>query len=96
MTAYIIVDTKITDPEAYEVYKAQAKPIAESYGGIYRTRGGDMEVLEDDLWTPSRIVVVEFPDMQAARNFANSAEYAPVKAIRHTNAECTLILVDGI
>lgn len=96
MTAYVIVDTKINDPEAYETYKAQAKPIAEKYGGIYRTRGGDMEVLESDLWTPTRIVVVEFPDMQAARDFANSDAYAPVKAIRHANAECTLIIVDGV
>ncbi len=96
MTAYVIVDTKINHPEAYETYKAQAKPIAEKYGGIYRTRGGDMDVLESDLWTPTRIVVVEFPDMQAARDFANSDAYAPVKAIRHANAECTLIIVDGV
>jgi len=96
MTAYVIVDTKINDPEAYETYKAKAKPIAECYGGIYRTRGGDMEVLEADLWTPTRIVVVEFPDMQAARDFASSPEYAPVQAIRHANAKCTLIIVDGV
>jgi len=96
MSAYVIVDTKINDAQAYETYKARAKPIAEKVGGIYRTRGGDMEVLEDDLWTPTRIVVVEFPDMQAAKDFANSDEYAPVKAIRHANADCTLIIVDGV
>ncbi|MDC0445171.1 DUF1330 domain-containing protein, partial [Alphaproteobacteria bacterium] len=38
--AYILVDTKITDPVAYEDYKAAAKPIAEQYGGVYLTRGG--------------------------------------------------------
>jgi uncharacterized protein (DUF1330 family) len=96
MSAYVIVDTKINNPESYETYKAQAKPIAEKFGGVYCTRGGDMDVHEDDLWTPTRIVVVEFPDMQAARDFANSDEYAPVKAIRHANADCTLIIVDGV
>ena len=96
MPAYVIVDTKINDPEAYEEYKALAKPIAEKYGGIYRTRGGELEVLESDLWTPTRIVVVEYPDMESARAFANSEEYAPVKAIRHANAECTLLIVDGV
>ena len=96
MSAYLIVDTKINDFEAYETYKAQAKPIAEKYGGIYRTRGGDMEVIEGDLWTPTRIVVVEFPDMQTARDFVNSKEYEPVKAIRHANAACSLIIVDGV
>ncbi len=96
MSAFIIVDTKIKDAEAYEEYKALARPIAEKFGGVYRTRGGDMEILESDLWSPTRIVIVEFPDMESASKFANSEEYAPVKAIRHANAECTLIIVDGL
>lgn len=96
MPAYILVDTKIHDAEAYEAYKAQAKPIAEKFGGIYRTRGGDMDVLEKDLWTPTRIVLIEFPDMESAKRFAESEEYAPVKAIRHANAACTLAILDGI
>jgi len=32
MVAFLIVDTKIHDAEAYETYKAQARPIAEKYG----------------------------------------------------------------
>ncbi len=96
MSAYIIVDTKIENPEEYKNYKALARPIAESYGGIYRARGGDMEILETDLWTPARIVIIEFPDMDSARAFANSEEYKPVKSIRRNNAACTLAIVDGI
>lgn len=96
MSAYVIVDTKINDPEAYEGYKSLARPLVEKYGGIYRARGGDMDVIENELWTPTRIVMLEFPDMQAARDFMNSEEYAPVKAIRNANAECTTILIDGM
>lgn len=96
MSAFIIVDTKIKNTEAYEEYKSLAKPIAEKYGGVYRTRGGELDVLESDLWTPTRVVVVEFPDMESARRFANSEEYAPVKAIRRANADCTLLIVDGV
>ena len=50
MPAYLIVDTKISNPEAYEEYKALAKPLAEQFGGVYRVRGGAMEVIEGDLW----------------------------------------------
>ena len=96
MSAYVIVDTKINDPEAYEGYKALARPLVEKYGGIYRARGGDMDVVENELWTPTRIVMLEFPDMQTAHNFMNSEEYAPVKAIRNANAECTTIIIDGM
>lgn len=96
MSAYVIVDTKISDPEAYEKYKALARPLVEKNGGIYRARGGDMDVVENELWTPTRIVVLEFSDMQSARNFLNSEDYAPVKAIRNANAECTTVIIDGI
>ena len=95
MSAYLIVDTQIDNPEAYEQYKHLAKPIAEKYGGVYRARGGDMDVCEADLWTPTRLVIIEFPDMAAARAFVDSAEYAPVKPLRQQNARCTLTIVDG-
>ena len=95
MSAFLIVDTQIENPEAYEEYKRLAKPIAEKYGGRYRVRGGALEVREADLWTPTRIVVIEFPDMDAARAFADSPEYAPVQPLRRDNARCTLFIVEG-
>ena len=95
MSAFVVVDTRIKDADAYEEYKKLARPIAEKYGGSYRVRGGDMEVLEADLWSPTRIVIIEFPDMDSARRFASSAEYAPVKPIRQENADCTLFIVEG-
>lgn len=95
MSAYIIVDTKIENAQAYETYKAQARPIAEKFGGVYLARGGDMDILESDLWHPTRMVIIQFPDMEKARAFASSEEYKPVGAIRHANAKCTLLIVDG-
>jgi uncharacterized protein (DUF1330 family) len=95
MSAFLILDSKINDPESYEEYKKQAKPIAEKYGGVYRVRGGALETIESDLWTPTRIVVIEFPDVKSAQAFVNSPEYAPVKSIRHNSAECTVLIVDG-
>jgi len=95
MSAYIIVDTLIENPDEYEIYKKQAKPIAEKYGGVYRVRGGEMDVRETDLWTPTRMVIIEFPDMAAARAFVDSEEYAPVKPLRRNNAKCTLTILDG-
>ncbi len=95
MSAYVIVDTKIENPEIYEEYKKLAKPIAEQYGGVYRARGGELDVRESDLWTPTRMVIIEFPDMDSARAFVDSEEYAPVQPMRQNNAKCTLVIVDG-
>jgi uncharacterized protein (DUF1330 family) len=96
MPAYLVVDTDIQNVDEYEKYKALARPIAEKYGGVYRVRGGAMDLLENDLWTPTRMVIIEFPDADAARAFADSEEYAPVKQLRHNNARCTLAILDGI
>ena len=95
MSAYLVVDTKIHNPDKYEVYKQLAKPIAEKYGGVYRVRGGDIDVRESELWTPTRIVVIEFLDVRSAQNFVDSDEYSKVKQMRLDNAECTLFIVDG-
>ena len=96
MSAWVVVDTKITNPEAYEEYKTLAGPMVAKHGGTYRARGGELDVVEDDLWSPTRIVIVEFPDIEAARLFAYSEDYEPVAAIRHANADCTVVIVDGV
>ncbi len=95
MSAFIVVDTKINNPEVYEQYKSLARPIAEKYGGVYRVRGGAMDVRQTELWAPTRIVIIEFPDMKSAQAFIDSDEYAPVKSMRLNNADCTLFLVEG-
>ena len=95
MAAFLIVDTKIHDEQAYEEYKILAKPIVESYGGEYLARGGNTTVSENELWTPTRLVVVRFPSREAAENFLSCDQYAPVKAIRHKHAQTTMAIVDG-
>lgn len=96
MPAYLVVDTDIQNPDEYEKYKALAAPIAKKYGGIYRVRGGAMDIVENDLWTPTRMVIIEFPDTAAARAFVDSEEYAPVKPLRRDNARCTLAILEGL
>lgn len=96
MAAYIVVDTEITDPERYEDYKRLAKPIVEAFGGTYLARGGDIHVVDAELWEPTRVVLLEFPDVASARAFADSDEYAPVAAMRHEYANSTVVIIDGV
>lgn len=93
--AYVIVDTLIRDSERYEEYKKLARPIAESYGGEYLVRGADIDLVDDQLWTPTRVVILRFPDRETARRFLDSDEYAPIKAMRHEHADSTLFIVEG-
>ena len=55
-----------------------------------------MDVLEDELGRPTRLVLLQFPDMESARAFVENEAYAPVKAVRNANAECTNVIFEGI
>lgn len=95
MTAYLIVDCEVTDPVRYENYKKLAPAAIARYGGRYLVRGGATEVLEGD-WQPNRVVVLEFPDVDAARRFNASPEYAAARAERAGAARMNMILVEGV
>ena len=95
MKAYLIADTNVTDPQRYEEYKRQVKPLIERFGGSYVVRGGPHDVLEGD-WRPTRLVVLEFPDMASLRAWYDSPEYEPLKVLRQGAAESRLIAVEGL
>jgi len=95
MPAYLIADTDITNPERYEEYKRQVAPLVERFGGRYCACGGAHQVLEGD-WKPTRLVVLEFPDMDALMGWYNSPDYAPMKAIRQEASKSRLIAVQGL
>lgn len=95
-TAYIVVDVRIENVEAYERYKQKVVPIVAQFGGEYLVRGGAHEVLENDLWSPTRMVMVRFPDKKSALDFIHSDEYAPVKKMRRDNSDGTVLIVEGL
>ena len=66
--AYILVDVKIKNDKNYDKYKKLAKPLVEKFGGEYLTRGGHVEVILDELWSPTRLVLVKFPNLKKQRN----------------------------
>jgi uncharacterized protein (DUF1330 family) len=96
MSAYLVVDTDLTNPEAYEEYKLKARPIAEKYGGEYLARGGMMNLKETQLWSPKRLVLVKFPSFEQAEKFYDSAEYQAVLPISVKSAKRTVVILEGI
>ena len=94
-SAYILVDVDIHNPEIYESYKQKVVPIVKAFGGEYIARGGALDVVQDELWSPTRIVLLKFPSMARAKAFIDSPEYAPVKQMRIDNSTGTLVIVEG-
>jgi uncharacterized protein (DUF1330 family) len=94
MPAYLVGSITVTDPVGYEEYRARVPAVILAHGGRYVVRGGEMTVIEGD-WPVSRTVVLEFPDMGSLKSFYDSADYAPLLAIRKRCAVSNLIAVEG-
>ena len=94
--AYLIVESQITDPEAFKQYMAAAPAVAKAFGGEYLVRGGRMAVLEGD-WTPPRLTVLRYPNFDAAKSMYDSPGYVAARALRHGATACfNMVLVEGI
>ena len=94
MSAYVIVDIRIHDAETYEGYKKLTPVSIAAYDGKFIVRGGKTETLEGD-WQPERIVIIEFPSVERAKQWWASEEYAPAKKIRQATASTRMILIEG-
>lgn len=93
MPAYIVSTVRITDPERFKAYAQAIAGLAEEHGGRYLVRGPVTEVLEGDSPSDERIVVLEFPDADAARSYVSSERYQEGKRHRVGAGDANLRLV---
>ena len=95
MSAYIIVQVDVHDPQRYQKYREMVPPTLEAYGGRFVVRGGQTQTLEGD-WDPGRVVVLEFDSVERAKAWWNSEEYREPKALRQQTAHTQMIVVEGV
>jgi uncharacterized protein (DUF1330 family) len=98
MAAYLIAEHVVTDRKKFDEYRTKVAPLIARFGGRYLTKGGSHELPEGGHWAPERVVIIEFPDMQALNDWYGAAEYQPLIALRK---QCTsdldmLITLDGV
>ncbi len=94
MAGYLIANLNITDPAKFEEYRQKVMPVIEKFGGRYLVRGGEIRRVEGNL-PLHRLVVLEFPSLDAAQRFYDSAEYQPILKIRLESARSDLVLAEG-
>jgi uncharacterized protein (DUF1330 family) len=92
---YVIVEIEVTNPEAYEGYKAAVAPMVAAAGGRYLVRGGKAEGREGAP-PAGRVVILEYPSFEAAKAFLESPEYAAIVHLRTDNTRSRLMVVEGL
>ncbi len=94
MAAYVIVQAEVRDWERFGEYlKATPHTIAQ-YGGRYIARGGELVTLEGEDYS-KRLVLIEFPSLEKAKEWYHSNEYRQVKSLREGAAIGSLIAIAG-
>ena len=94
MPAYAIFDVEIRDLGRYQDFMTQVKPALEAAGARYLARGGKHKVYEGD-WAPRRIVLLEFPSVEAFESFYHGRVYQSLKGIRDECSSARLVSVEG-
>jgi uncharacterized protein (DUF1330 family) len=95
MPGYILAKVNVTDMKKYQEYLKVTPATIAKHGGKFIVRGGEMETLEGAPVT-ERIVVLEFPSYQKAKEWYRSTDYQNAKKLREGAAEASFIAINGV
>jgi len=95
MTAFILARVEITDWDRYKEYVKETPGAVKKYGGRFIVRGGKVETLEGSE-EKRRLVLIEFPSFEKAREFYYSQEYQEAKKLRAGAAVGQFLAIDGV
>ncbi|EIV94842.1 DUF1330 domain-containing protein [Frankia sp. QA3] len=95
MAAYAIAHLRNPDPHPDVIdYLRRIQATLDPYLGRFLVHGGAVEVREGTL--PGDVVVIEFPGIEQARAWYESAAYQEILPLRTDHIESTAVLVEGV
>lgn len=89
---YVIVTEEIHDQAGYDGYVSKALPTILEAGGRVLVVHDDPEVIEGN-WHGTRVVMLEFDSVEAARDWYNSPGYQAIVGERHASADANAAIV---
>ncbi len=94
MKGYLVLDLSIVDLKGFMEYVQRIPEYIQKHGGRYIVQGVVPERIEGD-WNPDRLVILEFPTQDHARQFLSDPEIQPLFSLRHKSTKSNLILAAG-
>ena len=84
----------VSDEAGFAAYQELGGPTVAKYGGKRVAAGTKIEVA-DGTWSPVRMVVIEFENLEKAKTWHNSPEYQAAKEKRISSSDGGFIFLDG-
>jgi uncharacterized protein (DUF1330 family) len=92
MSAYVIANYNITNPEAYKAYPRVVGPTIFNHGGEILVADYNSE--QSEAGGADVTIVLRFPSKDKAKEWYNSDEYQEIVALRTENSEGFMNFVD--
>lgn len=95
MVAYaLFIRDRMRDPETMKTYYEKLPASLEGHPVVRRVNHGALEALEGSA--PESVVMLEFPDIAAARAWYDSLAYREARPFRHLSADYRSFIVEGL
>ena len=96
MSAYMVGQIQVDDPDEYQKYLDGFMPIFQRHGGeLLAVSSSELEVIEGE-WAYPRTVIMKFPSVEAAHAWHDDPDYQALAEHRWRSSRANLVLVDGI
>ena len=94
MSVYMIIESKVKDPDKYQRYIAQVPRIIAKHQGRYLARGSQITSIMGD-WKPERMIILEFPSETNIEQWLSCDEYKSMAPLREAGAETKAVVIQG-
>ena len=95
MTAYLLAQVEINDPDGFREYANAFAPTLASFGGKVLTADDNAHAVEG-TWPTGRVVIIEFDSAEIAHAWYQSEAYQRISSIRRANSDANMVVVAGI
>jgi uncharacterized protein (DUF1330 family) len=95
MSAYLIANLTINDPDRYSQYEDAFMAVFETYNGKVLAVDENQEVLEGD-YDRTRTVLIEFPTHEDAMAWYESEAYQEIVKHRWASSDAVVIMIEGL
>ena len=96
MSAYVVAQIQINDPDEYQTYLAGFMPIFKKHGGELLATPKNQTIVVEGNWAYPNTVIMKFPSMAAAQTWCDDPDYKALAEYRNRSADSNLVIVEGL
>ena len=94
MKGYVAMGAEIIDTDAHSEFAEKVPAAIAAHGERILVRTSNVEAIQGD-WVPKRLVILEFANLEAAKGYNGSAEYAALDDVRRRATKAKIVVVEG-